>query len=54
MSRPFRLGALLLMAGAAACSKSPESPTSPTAPVGVNYMNISASDCPLRSAKLKA
>lgn len=32
------------MAGAAACSKSPESPTSPTAPVGVNYMNISASD----------
>lgn len=45
MSRSIRLVALIvLVAGAAACSKSPESPTSPTAPVGVNYMNISASD----------
>lgn len=44
MSRALRLAALLVLAGAAACSKAPESPTSPTAPVGVNYMNISASD----------
>lgn len=46
MSRSLRLGALLLLAGAAACSKSPDSPTAPSgpAPTGVNYMNISASD----------
>ncbi len=46
MSRSIRLASLLLLLGAAACSKSPDSPTSPSGPVvtGVNYMNISASD----------